>query len=138
MRNGYRFIEHTADVGIEIFSPTLPALFEQGGQALFELIAPGSSMAVTPFVIESDGEDPESLLVNFLNDLLLHFEVEGLLFRRLKTRSLEKGCLVMDALCEPVDPGGAGVETVVKAATHHDIAVKREHDYWHAVVFLDL
>jgi SHS2 domain-containing protein len=138
MRNGYRFIEHTADVGIEIFSTTLESVFEQAGQALFELIAPGPAEAVTPFAMETEGEDPESLVVNFLNDLLLHFEVEGLLFRQIKTRRLEAGRLIVDAMCEPLDPGGEGVDTVVKAATHHNLAVRQVKGRWHAVVYLDL
>jgi SHS2 domain-containing protein len=138
MQKGYRFIEHTADVGIEISSPTLEGVYERAGRALFELIAPHSAGPDVAFVVESEGADAESLLVNFLNDLLLHFEVEGLLFRRLSARSLEGGRLVMDARCERMDPGGEGVETVVKAATYHDLVVRREGDRWHAVVYLDI
>ncbi len=138
MKNGYRFIEHTADVGIAVASPTLEGLYELAGRALFDLIAPKTSRAMVPFVVETEGTEPESLLVNFLNDLILHFEVERLLFRRLKTRSLEGGRLVVDAVCEPMDRSGSSVDTVVKAATHHNLSVRREGDVWRAEVYLDL
>lgn len=143
----YRFIEHTADVGIEVFSPTLEGVFETAGAALFDLIAPiAPGAAATPGAaapadgptVEAEGEEPEVLLVNLLNDLLLLFDTEGLLFRSLKTRSLEGGRIVLDTCCEPLDPGGEGVETVVKAATFHDVTLEKTGGRWHALVYLDL
>lgn len=138
MQGEYRFIEHTADVGIEVYSPTLEGVFETAGAALFDLIAPGAAAPAGGRTVEAEGEEPEVLLVNLLNDLLLLFETEGLLFRSLKTRSLEGGRLVLDARCERLDPDGEGVETVVKAATFHDVILEEQARRWHALVYLDL
>lgn len=138
MQCGYRFLEHTADIGIEVYSARLEGLFEIAGQALFTLIAPRPRRAKIERVVTSEGDEPELLLVNFLNDLLLLFEVEKLLFRKFETRTLEAGCLVVHALCERMDPDGREVETVVKAATHHNVKVRREGSLWRAEVYLDL
>jgi SHS2 domain-containing protein len=138
MEPGYRFLEHTADTGIEVISPTLEGIYEIAGEALFTLIASPTQANLVPFRVESNGEEPEILLVNFLNDLLLHFEVDRLLFRKIKVHSLGNGQLVADASCEPLHPESHRVDTVVKAATYHSVSVERKGGKWHAVVYLDL
>lgn len=138
MQHGYRFLEHTADVGIEIRSPSLEGVYEIAGGALFDLIAKPQGGERAPRTVTSKGGEPEVLLANFLNDLLLLFEVEGLLFRELRARKMEEGRLVVDALCERLDPQRHKIETVVKAATLHDVLVEKEGDGWRARVFLDL
>ena len=40
MNTEYHFIEHTADMGIALSAPSLAALYEIAGRALFDLIAP--------------------------------------------------------------------------------------------------
>ena len=144
MEQRYRFLEHTADVGIEIRAPTLAAVYEIAGEALFQLIAPRASeeapVRTADWIakdVESEGDEPELLLVNFLNDLLYLFEVEGLLFRRFEVRSLKSGRLQATAAGEPLDPGAA-VDTVVKAVTHHEACVERSGSHWRGVVYLDL
>ena len=65
-------------------------------------------------------------------------ETEEVLFRVINTREYANGRLIVDALCEPLDPDGQQVETVVKAATYHDVLVEDQGDGWRAVVYLDL
>ena len=138
MKGSYKFLEHTADVGIEIISPSLPRLYELAGEALFNLIAPETSGSTFPKTVQTQGDSPESLLVNFLNDLLYQFEVDRLLFRELNTQSLEAHSLVVEARCEKWDEESSGVHPVVKAATWHDLLVEKHDDHWRAVVYLDL
>jgi SHS2 domain-containing protein len=136
MQFGYTFLDHTADVGIEIRSPTLEGVYEYGAEALFALICPVAVELSVARTVETQGESPEALLVNLLNDLLLHFEMDRLLFRKIRVRSISEGCLVADALCEEMDENR--VDTVVKAVTWHDLQLTEEFDHWRAVVYLDL
>lgn len=138
MIDRYRFIEHTADLGLEVESSTLAGVYETAGRALFDLVAPGAGSAEIPFSVESEGGDRVELLVNFLNDLLFHFEVEGLLFRTFETQRLGGARLVMEARAEPLEGREDRVHTVVKAATHHRAEVERKGKGWRAVVFFDL
>ena len=46
--------------------------------------------------------------------------------------------LIVEACCEPMIPDEVRVDTVVKAATYHNVLVEQKGDLWHAVVFLDL
>jgi SHS2 domain-containing protein len=138
MKSTYRFLEHTADVGIEITSPTLEEIYKTAGEALFMLIAPEASKSVVNCAIESEGDDPAALLVNFMNDLLLRFEVDGLLFRKIDIKKLTSNRLEAMASCEAMDPDSSKVETVVKAVTWHGLKLEEKDGEWRSVVYLDL
>lgn len=138
MDASYRFLKHTADAGVEVVSPTLKGLYEIAGQALFLLIAPESSTPQKLRRIESAGDDPEALLVNFLNDLLLVFELERLLFRKIEIRDLTPDSLCAETVCEELDARGEKVDTVVKAVTWHDLKISQEKGCWRGVFYLDL
>ncbi|MFN2545118.1 MAG: archease, partial [Actinomycetota bacterium] len=48
MRPGYEILEHTADVGIRAFAPTLASVFEQAAWGLAEILGavdPGRGQA---------------------------------------------------------------------------------------------
>jgi len=138
MQDGYRLLDHKADLGLEVTSRTLEGLFEVSAAALFEVIAPQGGTPRIAREVCSEGPDEAALLVNFLNDLLALFEVEGLLFRRIKVEFPSPGRLRAGTLCEPMDPERTPVETVVKAVTWHGLEVRRESDAWRGVVYLDL
>lgn len=138
MKREYRFLEHTADLGIEVTSPTLEGVYELAGQALFDLILPEKSKADQRFQVETEGDDAEALLVNFLNDLLVEFEIKGLLFRTIEVRELDATRLVAEALCEKPDLEKSPPDTVVKAVTWHGLEIEQKGDHWKGVVYLDL
>jgi len=78
---GYREIEHTADWELHVWAPDLTTLFKIAAQGMYELsnteLAAGSREMrefVIPFV------DRETLLVDFLAELLYFSEAEGIAF----------------------------------------------------------
>ena len=138
MKANYRFLSHTADAGIEVISPTLQGVYETAGRALFQLIAPGDGAAKRTRTIATTGDDREALLINFLNDLLWVFEVERLMCRRIIVQELDAQHIVAEACCDELEPGGEGVDTVVKAVTWHGLKVEPDGSHWRGVFFLDL
>ncbi|MFH1998393.1 MAG: archease [Planctomycetota bacterium] len=138
MQGNYTILEHTADLGIEITSPTLDGLYEIAGQALFDLITPKRSVPRIRHWIKTVGEDRETLLANFMNDMLFQFDLHGMLFRIVKVWSLTSRSLTAETWCEKLDPETDPVERVVKAVTLHNLKVEENAAQWRGVVFLDL
>lgn len=162
----YRLINHTADLGIEVYGEGLQELFSNAGFALFDIMTDISRVKeTTKKVITVEGNDLEQLMVNWLNDLLYLFDVEGLLFKKFEVkevanRSWESGVesresgvriqdsglktrgsrLILRALIagECYDPDRHVIETAVKAATYHQIQVVKENDRWRARIIIDL
>lgn len=87
---GRRFLEHMSDVYVEAFGRDLKEAFEEAGLALFETLVRDLS-SVSPVerrLVEAEGYDLESLLYNWLEKLLLLFEIERFVGSRIDVEEL--------------------------------------------------
>ena len=126
-RKKYKLINHTADLGIEVYGEELQDLFSNAGFALFDIITDISRVKeTTERVITIEGNDLEQLMVNWLNELLYLFDVEGLLFKRFEVQEVGNNHLKALVAGECYDQDRHIIETAVKAATYHQIQVVKE------------
>lgn len=124
---GFEYFDVAADIGVHAWGSDLAACFRQCTRGVFNLIVPLE--AVRPAESRecaAQGEGPEALLVNWINELLYLHDIEGFVLHDLEPPRLE-GSRVHGALTgEPVAPDRHPRGTVVKAATFHQLAVHRE------------
>jgi SHS2 domain-containing protein len=74
---GYRFLEHVTDALAEAWGRTIEDAFSQAGLALFDTMLDTKSVkAVVNEEIETIGHDEKELLYNYLEELLLLFEIK--------------------------------------------------------------
>jgi SHS2 domain-containing protein len=74
---GYRFLEHVTDALVEAWGRTIEDAFSQAGLALIEtMLDPKSVSPVMTEEIETIGHDEKELLYNYLEELLLLFEIK--------------------------------------------------------------
>ncbi len=135
----YEFFDHTADVGLRVYGQSLPALFENAGFALFEVLT--DTARVMPRQTESfslQRDTTEELLVEWLGGLLYRFDTSGLLFSRFRVHALHGPSLSASAGGEPFEPAAHELRTAVKAVTYHGLAITRRGDLWQATVILDV
>ena len=132
--------EHTADIGIEIESPTLSDAFQEVSLSFSEVITGGSLPEVLTskeVFLESDSLD--SLLVDFLSYLIVLFDTDDFIAGSAKLQISKKnsfqlaGKLVGEAYNQ--DKHGYGVE--IKAISYHQLLVQ-EGPPAHLRVILDL
>lgn len=89
---GFRFLEHTADVQIESWGPTLEEAFSQTALSLMATITPNINI-ISPNIqkmMEIEAEDKESLLFDFLSEFLYIFDVEELVFSEISVETIMK------------------------------------------------
>ncbi len=80
-KTGYREIEHTADWELHVWAPDLTALLKVAAQGMYALSH--TELAADPLekrTFEIPLADRETLLVDFLSELLFFGENEGLAF----------------------------------------------------------
>jgi riboflavin kinase/FMN adenylyltransferase len=133
----YRFVEinHTADRALEVWGRELPDLFAGAARGMYSLMADLDGLAANNWLeLQLEGLDPESLLVDWLNELLFFTETEGLLFVDYQIESLTATELVARAggVASPV------TKAHIKAATFHDLNLVQAPDGWSAVLTLDV
>ena len=138
LQGSYRFIDHTADVGILVNAPTVEVLFEAAALALTELIT--SVDGLTPRIkrrFRLQEEEIETLFVSWLQELLYILDTEGLIFGRFRV-NMQGFRLEATAWGEPFDPEVHPVKTEIKAVTYHQLEVAEIDGGWEARVIVDL
>ncbi|MBI4621281.1 MAG: archease [Desulfobacterales bacterium] len=135
----YEFIDHTADLGIEVYGRDLKGLFQNAGQALFEIICDPSEITESiEKKVAVDGEDLEQLMVVWLGELLYLHDVERLLLRRFEVEEVGERRLTATVYGEELKEGHHTIKTEIKAVTYHQIQVRQEDGRWIARVIFDL
>src|SRR3954471_20078432 len=101
----YETFDHTADLGLRVRAPDLPALFAEAARALFATVVEDLD-SVQPrqkVSVELPPDKPEFLLFDWLNGLLYHLDSGHLLLGRFAV-TLDDAGLHGIAEGEPIDP----------------------------------
>ena len=128
-------LSHTADVKIRARAATLEELFGESAAALMQVMYGSDRHGGTKKECDLCGEDPESLLCDFLSEVLYLSEVDGLVFSRADVR-LEGLHLhaVLDG--EPFDPARHNKGTGVKGISYSGFNISHDaNGYMLEIVF---
>lgn len=121
---GWEHFDVEADVGVRAWGSTRAAAFEQATVGVFALVvAPDDVAAVDSREVRAQGDAPESLLVNWLNECLYVHEIEGFVVRAAKVTGLGETTVHGVLHGEEIDRGRHRLGTVVKAVTMHQARV---------------
>jgi SHS2 domain-containing protein len=127
-RKDFEILDHTADVGIIAYGADMKQAFANAGRALFSLI---TELDEIKEVLHRDAEltatDEESLLVEWLNELIYQFDTEGIIFKRFDVSQLDNTRLKARGYGEKVDRARHKLKREVKAATYHMLKVERNN-----------
>jgi SHS2 domain-containing protein len=125
-KKDFEIINHTADVGIIAYGADMKQAFANAGRALFSLI---TDLDGVEEVVHRDAEltatDEESLLVEWLNELIYQFDTEGIVFKRFEIIQLDNTRLKARGYGEKVNKSRHKIKMGVKAATYHMLKVER-------------
>jgi SHS2 domain-containing protein len=108
-------ISHTADIKIRVRAPTLEALFSESFNALMQIMYGTARKGGIIKEIKVESPDNESLLLDFLSEVLFVSEVESLVFFNASI-SIHGSNLTAELSGEPFDPilhsGGSEVKGI--------------------------
>lgn len=135
----YELLDHTADIGIIAYGKSKEEAFSIAAEAMFNLICPLEKIEERErFDIEVDGEDLESLLVTWLNELLYIFEVQKLLFKRFEVTLIGNNQLISHCYGEKFDPKKHETLREIKAVTYNLLKIEPKDDFWTIQVVFDV
>jgi SHS2 domain-containing protein len=140
---GYKFLEHTTDAYIEAWAPTLEKAFSKAAEAFFDTML--NVGKVDPKIGETlniEGHDELELLYNWLEALLLQFDIQGMAYREfdLSPIDLDSRPLKLEARIrgEGYVPEKHGAKTEVKGVTYHLMNIKKDSNEVRLQILLDL
>ena len=137
------FLEHTADVGLEISADTLPDVFRAAAAGMFELLVGAKALRklergtavgeIRALALQS--EDVGQLLVDWLRELLYWHDSAGLCAHRAEFDTLTETQLESTVHCARY-PSAPLRE--IKGVTYHQLQVERRGECWYARVIFDV
>ena len=126
MEKDFEIVDHTADVGIIAYGADISQAFVNAARALFSLITELDDVGeILHRDIELVAPDQESLLVEWLNELICLFDTENIVFKRFDITKLNNSQLKARSYGEKIDSSKHRLKTGVKAATYHMLKVDK-------------
>jgi SHS2 domain-containing protein len=139
MLQSFEILEHTADIGFRAWGGTVAELFENASLALITIAADTDAIeAREQREVEVSGEDYESLLVNWLSEVLYLFDADHFAAKSFRVSEIEPTRARGHLLGERRDPARHPWKLIVKAVTYHEIEVTERQGRWEARIFLDI
>ncbi len=132
----YEEIEHTADLALRVRGDTLEELFANAARGMFYLMYGDGQpeTATTEHAVQLESLDMETLLVDWLNELLYLADAYQESFNRFVFSELQPARL-------KVEVGGGkapALKKVIKATTFHGLSIERSRSGYTVDIIFDV
>ncbi len=132
-------LPHTADWSFRAYGRDLRELFENAAFAVFAMegAATTDSASRAPEIkhaVQVSGIDYESLLVNWLSELLYLQESNHETYHRSDIQEQTPTILKAEVYGTP----GVHIDKLVKAVTYHNLKIERTKEGWQVTVVVDV
>jgi len=139
MDEKYEQLEHTADIAIRVYGRELEDLFVNSSFALFDMLVDTTGLSVSGRIeIRLSSGDMDTLFVDWLNELLYIFQVEGKVVLEAVIEGLDKNSLRASCLVAETGTSALLVRTEIKAATYHGLHIIRKRGRYELEVVFDV
>ncbi len=139
---GYRFLEHTADLAIEVTAGDLGGLFAEALRGMTDCVT--ELALVEPRVdrrLEASAAELDLLLADWLGEAVTAFETRGELYSAAEV-AVAKGADGFHASAvvrgEPWEAGRHPLKVLIKGVTYHGLEVARRPGGWRARLVFDI
>ena len=135
MKKKFEFLEHTADIKIRVFGSTLNEIFENLILVISKYLSSDKEIiSKKGKVIEVSGRDKESLLYNFIEELIYLVDAENFITKKgevsLRGNNLRAELYGDDASNYPINH--------IKSPTYSEMSIKKLTQGWQAIFVLDV
>ncbi|MBS3084464.1 archease [Candidatus Pacearchaeota archaeon] len=134
----FKFLAHTADLKFKAYGKTVEEVFINSAKALMSQIFSGRVKEKEKIKINLSGKDYESLLYNFLEEIIFLIDSKGFLVSEVKDLKIDKKSFKLSGVFEGDSGENYEVHTHIKAVTYNEMFVKRERGKWVSQVVLDV
>ena len=141
---GFQFVDHTGDTAVVLRAESEAALLGHAARALCAILIDVDRSRLEPCIecdVSLEAEDGESLLVDFLNELVFLFDSQRFLpiSLRISQLTLERPFrLRATVVGDTYSPDRHQFLTEVKAATFHGVEIRRSSTGVSTTVVFDL
>ena len=142
-RPRYKLLPHMSDAYVEVHATTVAAVLEESAFAMFDVMTdPTAVKSEFTDHFEVVAHDRVSLLHDWLEQLLLKFDLEGKVYSKFKVESIEERnddlCLVAKAQGGIFERGRHPAKVEIKAVTYHELKIEEKDGGFAATIIFDV
>lgn len=134
--NKFIFLKHTADVKFQAFGKNIEELFENSFLALNQSIYDNKKIKRSKEkIIKVSGKDYESLLYNFLEEIIYLLDADNFVCAEVKDIKIKGFKLSVILIGDKKEK--YNFTNKIKAVTYNEMFVKKQDNIWKCQVVLD-
>ncbi len=132
----FETLHHTADLKIKVFGKTKKELFQNALFGMVENLKPKlKNKQKTKQKVEVKSFDRQTLLVDFLNEILYLSQANKEVYNEIKFKKLTDNELEVEVIGQKIK----SLEKEIKAVTYHGLTIYQKKDKnWEAVILFDI
>jgi SHS2 domain-containing protein len=135
----YELLDHTADIQFRVYGADEGELVANAAYALFDQLADLSGVRASETdSVSGSGNDLEEALVDFLEELLYRFDVDGRIYGTFRTTEVTDTAVTAECRGEDFDAARHERRTGIKAVTFHNVNIERGPDGFSVVLTCDV
>ena len=132
------FLEHTADIKFQAFGKSVEKVFENSALAMINAMTSQRIKKKIKKNIKIKGKDFESLLYNFLEEILFIMDTEAFALAEIQKLKINKKNFELTAEFLGDSSKKYEFHLDVKAITYNEMFIREEKKNWIAQVVLDV
>ncbi|MHA2141202.1 MAG: archease [Candidatus Thorarchaeota archaeon] len=130
---GFKYHDHTADITVECWAPSLEQAFEEAALAALEVILDTSTVKpINSTDVNVQGIDMEELLVEWIGYIIALIDINSQFYSKFEVQKIAKNpkgfTLSGRVWGEDIDLERHDTRTEVKAMTYADMSIEQETD----------
>ncbi len=133
----YRYINHTADLGIEVRAKTFKELLKNISNAIFETQISGTVDAVRTMSFSIQSKTLADLVIDWCRELIYNFAVHGFIPKTYRIQ-LKKFSLSAELTGDRFSIEKHKVKLEIKNVTYHYFKLKKLQSGYKAVIIFDV
>ena len=138
-----KWINHPADLGFVAYGENIKELFKNAAWGMLNIITDLKKVSIkTTTKINLKANNPEELLIIWLNELLYYYNVKKIIFNDFELKKINKTHLCAHARGEKINLFKHKINTEIKAATYHQLKITHFPNHkiyhWQAQIIFDV
>jgi SHS2 domain-containing protein len=140
---GFKYHDHTADITVECWAPTLEQAFEEAALGALEVILDTSTVQpIDSTDVTVNGIDLEELLVEWIGYIIALIDINSQFYSKFEVQEIAKNpegfTLSGRVWGESIDLERHDTRTEVKAMTYADMSIEQDAERTTLIFTLDL
>jgi SHS2 domain-containing protein len=139
LKKQFEILDHTADIGIIAYGSDVTELFQNAAKGMLSLITDlrcVEKKLLKEIVVQE--QDSVALLVAWLNGILYELDTEHVIYKDFDLVIKDGDRMTATCYGEELDLQKHVMKREIKAATYHNLSIRKQNNIYSATIIFDI